>query len=296
MGWTVHHWRRMSGPLGPASAWPEGRAFDAACVRLSKDKVAFEMALHAAASVLKPEVPVWVYGANDEGIKSAAKRMTTVCDPVTVVDARRHCRVLEGHLRSDPTHLKSSLEDWATTCQLEFEDSVIAQRSYPGVFAKGRLDPGTKLLLSTLPALGEADVVLDYAAGSGVIGLGLKQRQPKLTLTLLEADAVALEAAKHNLPDATAVLGHTLKDLPTSTPFDTIVANPPYHSGKARSTAVIARLIQGAPEHLSGGGSLWMVLQSQVDVLTELNAHFESVEVAAHDRRYKVWRASTAKC
>ncbi len=286
----------MSGPLGPATAWPEGKAFDAACVRLSKDKGAFEMALHAAASVLQPEVPVWVYGANDEGIKSAAKRMTTVCDPVTVVDARRHCRVLEGRVRAGNPHILRTLEDWASTCQLEFSDGAIAQRTYPGVFAKGQLDPGTKLLLSTLPAFSEADAVLDYAAGSGVIGLGLKQRQPQLTLTVLEADAVALEAAKHNLPDATAVLGHALKDLPSSARFDTIVANPPYHSGKARSTAVIARLIQAAPERLSGGGSLWMVLQSQVDVLKELSAHFESVEIAAKDRRYKVWRASTAKC
>ena len=295
-GWSTYHWRRMSGPLGAASAWPEGIDFDAACVRLSKDKGAFEMALHAVASTLKTDAPVWVYGANDEGIKSAPKRMRTVFSQVDVVDTRRHCRVLEGRGRVADLQLKRTLASWATETELDFGDTVITQQSFPGVFAKGRLDAGTRLLLDTLPLFGDTDALLDYAAGSGVLGVGLSHRQPDLRLTMIEADAVALEAAKANLPAATAILGHSLRMLPPHARFTAIVANPPYHNGKARSSAVITRLLQDAPGCLEAGGALWMVLQNQVDVTAELNAHFDTVELVASDGRYKVWRAATRKC
>lgn len=295
-GWTGHHWRRVSSPLGRASSWPDDDAFDAACIRLSKDKGAFEMALHAVASVLKPDAPVWVYGANDEGIKSAPKRIKTVFADVTVIDTRRHCRVLQGRGHAGRVDLKRSLEAWSTTTSLDFGDVIIDQRSYPGVFAKGRLDAGTRLLLDTLPPFSDTDAILDYAAGSGVIGLRLRHLQPGLHVTLVEADAVALEAAKVNLPEADAVLGHALTVLPENTRFDAIIANPPYHNGKGRSSGVIHRLVEDAPRHLVDGGALWMVLQNQVDVRASLAARFETVEVVASDTRYKVWRAAGSQC
>ena len=113
---------------------------------------------------------------------------------------------------------------------------------------------------------------------------------------MIEADAVALEAAKSNLPEATAILGHSLRALPPDARFTAIVANPPYHNGKARSSAVITRLLQDAPRYLEAGCALWMVLQNQVNVTTELNAHFDTVDLVASDKRYKVWRAVTRKC
>ena len=48
--------------------------------------------------------------------------------------------------------------------------------------------------------------------------------------------------------------------------------------------------------YLEAGGALWMVLQNQVDVTAELNAHFDTVELVVSDKRYKVWRAVTSKC
>ena len=296
LGWSAHHWRRNAGPLGPASAWPEGAGYDAACVRLSKDKGAFEMALHAVASVTKPEAPIWVYGTNDEGIKSAPRRMQALLRRVSVLDARRHCRVLEGREPTETPALRDSLAAWEANVLLDFGDAQISQRSFPGVFAKGRLDAGTRLLLEHLPLFPDASEVLDYAAGSGVIGIGLRRRQPDLRLTLIEADAIALEAAKTNLPNAIPVLGYALTALPDHSRFAAIVANPPYHNGKARSTAVLRRLVQDAPRYLAPGGALWMVLQAQVNVSAELDVYFDDVVQIATNKRYKVWRAAQPKC
>ena len=74
----------------------EAGQYDAATVRLSKDKSAFEMAIHAVLSVLKPDAPLYIYGANDEGIKSVPRRLRDLCGELTVIEARRHARLAGG--------------------------------------------------------------------------------------------------------------------------------------------------------------------------------------------------------
>lgn len=48
--------------------------------------------------------------------------------------------------------------------------------------------------------------MLDFCCGSGAIGAALLQRQPSLRLHALDADAVAVEAARANLPEGAQLL------------------------------------------------------------------------------------------
>jgi 16S rRNA (guanine1207-N2)-methyltransferase len=291
-GCTVETWQRMTSAYGVGSAWPECSPVDAVALRLPKDKTAFEMALHAASGRLKVGGKLWVYGANDEGIKSATKRVSALFGPVEILVSRKHCRVLEATRPTEVEGLLPALSDWKTHTDLGFSGGVISQTSYPGVFAKGLLDDGTRLLLDALPKLEPATRVLDYASGSGVIGMGLLQATPTLSLTLIDADAICIEAAKANLPHATCHIGASLSALPESEPFDIIVANPPYHDGKARSMSVIQTLIRDAPGRLADGAALWLVVQRQVNVSACLAEHLDTPECVAENRRFRVWRAS----
>jgi len=296
LGWSTVGWRRVASPLGPAEPWPQVPAIDAACIRLTKDKQAFEMILHAVGERLKPGGRVWVYGGNDEGIKSTPRRLSGIFETIDTAATLRHCRVISG---TRPAHLpppRGRLEDWAFEEELPLPTGPVLQRAYPGVFAKGRLDPGTRLLLETLQPLNLTGQVLDFAAGSGVIARALLKAWPGSRLTLIEADAVAVEASRFNVPEAEVILGDSLDVLPTDTSFDCIVANPPYHDGKERSSQVIEALIQHSPSYLRPGGSLWMVVQHQLQAEALLKANFMNVENVTADRRYKVWRATEPRC
>ena len=57
--------------------------------------------------------------------------------------------------------------------------------------------------------------VLDYGAGSGVIGAALRLREPTVDLHLLDSDALALEAAAKNLPGSSR---YVLLQLPPPPP------------------------------------------------------------------------------
>merc|ERR1712178_467168 len=89
-------------------------------------------------------------------------------------------------------------------------------------------------------------------------------------LHLLDADAVAIEAARHNVPSAKRFF---LSDCwPTHSSgaicvgYDWIVSNPPLHYGKTENFRAVQALIRGAPHRLRRGGTLWIVSLAPVPV------------------------------
>ncbi|MFT4979953.1 MAG: 16S rRNA (guanine1207-N2)-methyltransferase, partial [Myxococcota bacterium] len=109
---TVHRWNRRAVGSQSATAWPEAGPYDAAVVRLPRSKAELEMTLHAAAADLKPGAPLYVYGANDEGIKSVGNRMASLLGETIALDARKHCRVVEFLRPEEIVGLKRSLAEF----------------------------------------------------------------------------------------------------------------------------------------------------------------------------------------
>lgn len=274
-----------------ARPWPQDGACDAAFVRLPKAKAALDFALHAVASRLPAGGLIAVFGANDEGVKSALPRLEVVADSVETYRIQRHARVITGRRRGDNAGLKGQLADWRTSQEIEFGSERIAWVSYPGVFAKGGLDDGTRLLIAHLPEVEPRMRVLDFAAGSGVIGRAILERQAEAELTLLDADALAIEAARENVPGAQMIVGDSLSASGTR-PYELIVSNPPLHQGVAESHAVLQRLVAEAPGHLAGGGRLLLVVQRRVAVVAAMEAAFGNAQVLADDGRFTVVAAT----
>ena len=103
-----------------------------------------------------------------------------------------------------------------------------------GVFARGRLDPGTAVLLreTTPPAPGR---FLDLGCGYGVIGLAIALAQPDAVVDGLDVNRRAVLLANENaevlgvadryvaVSEADALQGHS---------YDQIWSNPPIRIGK----------------------------------------------------------------
>lgn len=287
-GVAVARWCRFSFEGQPGQPWPAPGPYDAVYLRLPRIKAAFELAVEAAASELGPGGTLWVYGANDEGIKSADKVMARCFMGIATRETKRHCRVLSGRLdRQKP--FKAPLTAWAEAVTLPFGEAWV---SYPGVFAKGGLDEGTKLLLEALPDPQPGAKVLDYAAGMGVISRWCALAQPECALWMLEADAIALEAAKLNVPNAHALLSDAWHSVDGALRFDLIVSNPPIHRGKSEDFSALLALIDAAGQRLLPSGELWLVVQRQVPLESMLKERFGLVEVKSQDGRFTVWRCA----
>jgi len=294
-GAKPHVWLREAaeGASIPPRACPEGDGFDAALIRLPKSKDALLLALHAAAAKMVPGGMIVVFGANAEGIRSVAPRLSEVADVVETLATGHHARVLIGRRRSAIDGLKGRLADWRHEGRITLGGSSRPWVSYPGAFAKGGLDDGTAFLIEHLPRLKPGARVLDFAAGTGVIAAALTAANIALDIDMIDADAIALVAAAENVPTARSMPGTSLAAV-TGRRYDLIVSNPPIHEGILESHKVLERLIADAPAHLRDDGTLLLVVQRRVAVLPLMRKAFPAARIVADNGRFTIVSAERA--
>lgn len=144
-----------------------------------------------------------------------------------------------------------------------------------GVFAQGRLDIGTGVLLREQPPPGEARTVLDLGCGYGVIGLAIAVAVPECRVVAVDVNERAVLLANENaarLGVAERFTACLPEQVETGLVFDEIWSNPPIRIGKQALhdllVAWLPRLRPGGRARLVVGKNLgadslaeWLVAQ-----------------------------------
>ena len=289
-GAAVTRWHRFLSPGQLCSPWPPRGPFAEVWVRMPRSSLEAAMLLHAAAARVGDGAPVHLFGAGDEGIRSAARHFPAGASEVRAVLAKRRCRVLVAD-REAPPPRPDGLDSWRTVARIDWGSGPREWTFHPGVFAHGRLDPATALLIDILPPVRAGARILDFGAGTGPLAAAALERAGDgAAAVLLDHDAIALEAAALNVPAGTRVLGRDLSAV--TGPFDLIVSNPPIHAGKAQSLRTVEALVRGAPRVLARRGELVVVAQRRLPVGGRLDRRFERVSAIADRGPFRVWRAA----
>ena len=130
-----------------------------------------------------------------------------------------------------------------------------------GVFSRGEVDTGTRLLLEALPEEMQGDI-LDLGCGWGIIGISIARKWPGSRVVMADVNTRALdlsrENAKRNRAEVACVESDGMAALEGRT-FDAIVTNPPIRAGKQ----VIYRMFADAAKSLNPGGALYLVIRKQ---------------------------------
>lgn len=266
-------------------------AYAGVIIYLPKSKAHLDMLLANARSVVDKEGTIAVVGTNDGGIKSIGKRLKQQFSQAQKRDSARHCALWCSPNKACHTPFK--IDDYieVNTYSLNGINWKIA--SLPGVFSHGDLDPGTQLLLESLPDK-LPKKILDFACGAGVIGCYLAQRQSDLSLSFSDINALALHACRQSceLNGLTADIraSNGLSEW-SSQRFKLIVTNPPFHSGIATNYEVTETFIHQAGEHLTRGGDLYLVANRFLPYPELLDKHLIRKADLSRSSKYTVYHA-----
>ncbi len=276
---------------------PAGQAggFDAAAIVLPKGRKLARRWLLEAAAALCPGGVLYLAGPNNEGIQPVIGDAGALFGPVTPLGYRERCRIARVRKGDMPAPPPWAAEPGVAPgtwrrFSVRVRDITLELESLPGVFAYDRLDDGTRLLLEHLEVPAGARV-LDIGCGYGLIGLWAA-RSGAAQVDLADSSLLAAAAARRNLDahgvrQAQVFTGDALAPV-AGRSYDLIVTNPPFHEGRAVTSAAAHRFIEQARAALRPGGRFVLVANRFLPYDQILRPLFRSVTRIADDRRYHV--------
>ncbi len=238
--------------------------------------------LELAAYALKDAGRLYVVGAKDRGILTMAKRMQAIFGNVETLTISKGHRVVSSLASNRQQH----------------EQQPKNGLSREVLFAQGKLDEGTSLLLEVLEmpqVVQPTDEALDIGCGACYLGLQIANLAPQGGVTMVDASLLTVAVAQRTI-DATGLTN--IRVLPSDGAqavleqrFDLVVTNPPFHQGGIQTTAIAERFIREAAQVLRPRGRFYLVANRFLKYEPALHAHFQRVEEVGGNTRFKVLRA-----
>jgi 16S rRNA (guanine1207-N2)-methyltransferase len=230
--------------------------------------------IEVAARSLRSGGQLYVVGAKDRGILSTAKEMQARFGNVETLTISKGQRVVRSRKTSEtPAH------------------DTVEENLALSLFAGGKLDEGTRLLLEALQVR-TTDEALDIGSGAGYIGLHIARLATKGQVTMVDASLAAVEAARLAVQESglsnVRVLSSDGAQAVLAQRFDLVASNPPFHLGGVQTTAIAERFIRESAQVLRPRGRLYLVANRFLKYEQTIQEAFNNVSEVSGDSRYKV--------
>ncbi|MEV6985895.1 methyltransferase [Sphaerisporangium sp. NPDC051017] len=148
------------------------------------------------------------------------------------------------------------------TVEVVLPDLHLRLATDSGVFSPGRLDPGTRVLLETVPPPPARGDLLDLGCGYGPIALTMASRAPEATVWAVDVNRRSVELCARNARAAglDKVRSVHVDEVPPQVRFSAIWSNPAIRIGKPALHAMLTRWL----DRLIPGGSAYLVVQKHL--------------------------------
>lgn len=266
------------------------QTFNNVVVFVSKAKDELEMILDLAESLLEANGRVIMVGEKKGGVSGASKRLIERSDECVKIDSAKHCQLWEATGLSDRD--KFNVSDYVTEFELSISDVTLKVASLPGVFASGRLDEGTELLLNqNIRRL--KGRTLDFGCGCGVVGAVLKLKNPDISVEAVDISWLALRAT-----ELTWALNGVEGEVYPSDGWaevkgrvNGVVTNPPFHQGVSTEYSTTERFIKQARDKMAKYAPIYIVANGFLRYPEQLEKTFGRYMDVARNTKFKVYYA-----
>lgn len=239
--------------------------------------------MNGVQQTLKPTGQAYFVMHKDQGAKRYEKHLGTLFTKVEVLAKQQGWRLVKASQKKEHKN---------TYTTLEFEVSQLSLKTAPGVYAAGKLDPGTAFMLESVDLNLRDKHVLDLGCGYGL--LALKASLEGANVTALDDDILAVQSTYKNAQtyalDIRCLHSDINSELNENDQFDVVLTNPPFHIGKFVKLELSFAFIAAAHKQLVKGGELIMVANKALKY-EPLLADFTQWETLATNKSFKVLRA-----
>jgi|SRR5690606_34119339 len=163
-----------------------------------------------------------------------------------------------------------------------------------GVFSKGEVDFGSRLLIDTFEPPKIAGPILDVGCGYGPIGLSIAKDFPDRLIHMIDVNQRAITLAKENaeqnsIENVDIYESDRLANVSEEN-FAAILTNPPIRAGKD----VVHDIFKQSFRRLRSDGELWVVIQKKQgapSAKAKIEELFSNVEIVAKKKGYYILKA-----
>jgi len=262
-------------------------------LRIPKEKPLAHYLINQAAKLLDDQGELVLIGDKSEGIRSYGKRARERLGG-QLNETKINAGLWFTSITHDAQANTPELDDQQYTQLRQLSDRTgFSFISKPGLYGWQKVDQGSAFLCDELVVLLDQPLplsgrVLDLGCGFGY--LSLRSASTKTLLTCTDNNAAALRACQANIDmqglraDVIASdAGDTLQG-----PFDTILCNPPFHSGFATNSDLTSRFVAAAARLLSAEGHAFFVVNKHIALEHKAASHFGKIHLQADNGHFKL--------
>ncbi|MGI9390941.1 MAG: class I SAM-dependent methyltransferase [Boseongicola sp.] len=266
---------------GYAVSTSVGGPYSMSIIALPRAKTEAQQTIARAAQAT--DGPLIIDGQKNDGIDSVLKAVRQAGEVGDVI-AKAHGKMFAV--------IDADFSNWHDAVPTRIANRFVTA---PGVFSADGVDPGSEALAAAIPANFTGRVV-DLGAGWGYLSDTILRRDGVTHVDLVEADFVAIEAARQNILDKRAEFHWAdARDWRPAGPVDHVVTNPPFHQKRAAEASLGQAFIRSAARILGAKGQLWLVANRHLPYEQTLEDAFHTVQSLGQNSSFKLFHAKSPR-
>ena len=267
-------------------------SFQRICYRVSKEKPVVHHLINRALGLLATDGELIISGEKNDGLKTYAKKAGNYFGS-------------SAHIEKDGNGYTAYIKKESDTCCEPLDDKSYpelrtnididgtALYSKPGVFGWDKIDRGSAFLVEQLPAflkhLPKEASLLDLGCGYGYIAASAREFGFE-RIVATDNNAAALAACQKNFSELNipgeviaSDAGAEIKER-----FNIVLCNPPFHQGFATDGRLTDKFLATTKRVLRRSGKALFVVNAFVPLPQKAREIFDSVEIVAENKSFKL--------
>ncbi len=167
--------------------------------------------------------------------------------------------------------------------------------NHANVFAKDKLDIGTRVLIEQLKRCPTANHIVDLGCGNGALGIIAGRLQPQAKISFIDESYAAIASAKENYNhDNKEKIGNAhfynsdCFNQFTGTGVDLILCNPPFHQNHSMGDHIAWQMFKQSYEQLQPEGEIWVIGNRHLAYHVKLKKLFGNCKTIASNKKFVV--------